>query len=273
MKSQNPKVKIGIVGCGAIGSGVAGFIDRDLKQSAVVTALADKDNTAAKKLKGKIRSQPRIYDTDALVKNSDLVIEAASQAAAEFILNRAILHRKDVIILSVGVFVRHVSLLKRAAAKKIKIYVPSGAICGIDGVAALSRGRIKSLSLTTTKPPCGLAGAAYLKEKKINLAGLEKAKLIFEGSVRDAVRHFPKNINVAAALLLASSFNNIRVRIIADPAVKRNIHTVEVSAREGNLSCSIENVPSPSNPKTSALAILSTQQLLKKLFSSFKIGS
>ena len=35
----------------------------------------------------------------------------------------------------------------------------------------------------------------------------------------------------------------------------------------------IENVPFEDNPKTSALTVLSVQYLLKKMFSTFKIGS
>jgi aspartate dehydrogenase len=55
--------------------------------------------------------------------------------------------------------------------------------------------------------------------------------------------------------------------------VKRNTHRIEIDTGEARISINIENVPSKTNPKTSALAIHSTQYLLKKIFSSFKIGS
>ncbi|UCG35864.1 MAG: DUF108 domain-containing protein, partial [Candidatus Omnitrophota bacterium] len=50
------------------------------------------------------------------------------------------------------------------------------------------------------------------------------------------------------------------------------IHRIDIEAKEGNLRLEVENVPSEINPKTSTLAVLSTQYVLKKIFSSLKIG-
>ncbi|NQT28245.1 MAG: aspartate dehydrogenase [Candidatus Omnitrophica bacterium] len=270
---KNKRVKIGIVGCGAIGSGVASYIDKKLILSAFVDALADKDIKAARDLQKKLRSAPKIYDTVALVKKVDLVIEAASGPAASFLLKKVIAYRKDLVIVSVGALIDKAFLLKEAAKRKINIYIPSGAILGIDGLGALSMGNIKKISLTTSKPPRGLIGADYLKKKRIDLTNLKKEKVVFTGSVKEAIKHFPKNINVAVAISLASAFKKVEVCIKADPRIKRNVHHIVVDSEEAKLSVRVENVPSKKNPKTSALAILSTQQLLKKIFSPFKIGS
>ncbi|MFH1519021.1 MAG: aspartate dehydrogenase domain-containing protein [Candidatus Omnitrophota bacterium] len=271
--SKVKRVKIGIVGCGAIGGGVAAYIDKNLKSSAVVYALADKDILAAKRLQKKLQSAPKIYDTITLVKKVDLVIETASASAAGFLLKKVIIYRKDLIILSVGALIDKASLLKEAARAKINIYVSSGAISGVDGLGALSMGKIKKVSLTTSKPPLGLIGADYLKKKRIDLTGLKKEKVVFRGGVKEAIRHFPQNINVAAVISLASAFKRVEVCIKADPRLKRNVHHIAVDSEEAKLNIKVENIPSKSNPKTSALAILSTQQLLKKIFSSLKIGS
>ena len=82
------KVKIGIVGCGAIGEGVSLFIERKLQSAASLYALADRDRERAKRLQKKLRSLPRIYDVDTLIEKVDLVIEAASVEAARFILEK-----------------------------------------------------------------------------------------------------------------------------------------------------------------------------------------
>jgi len=270
---KNKRVKIGIVGCGSIGGEVARYIDKKLSSSAIVYALADEDIKAAIKLQKKISLGPKVLDTVTLVKEVDLVIETASAVAANFILKQAINYRKDLMILSVGALINKTSLLKEAAKKGIKIYIPSGAIAGIDGIGALSMGKIKKISLTTSKPPQGLVGADYLKKKRINLVNLKKEKVVFKGSVSEAIKHFPKNINVAVAISLASAFKKVEVCIKADPKLKRNIHNIVVDSEEAKLRISVENMPSRTNPKTSALTILSTQQLLKKIFSPFKIGS
>ena len=270
---KDKKIKIGIVGCGAIGEGVALFIDKNLKNNANLFALADTNKLVAKKLQKKIKSSPKICNTEQLIKQVDLVIEAASAQAATFILKKSLIYRKDVVILSIGALIKDIAILDEAKKKSINIFIPSGAICGVDALGALAKGKIKKITLTTSKPPIGLIGADYLIKQKINLKNLKKEKIVFRGTVKKAVKCFPKNINVAATLLLASSCNNIEVCIKANPKIKRNVHNIEIKSDQANISLNIENIPSKSNPKTSALAILSTQYLLDKIFSSFKIGS
>jgi len=267
------KIKIGIIGCGAIGGEVALYIDKELKDSAFVYALTDIDEEKALKLQEKMSRAPKICDMDNLIKSADLVVETANVSAAKSILKKVLAWKKDVIVLSVGALIDSSFIISEARKKGINIYVPSGAICGADGLGALSKGTIEKVTLTTSKPPKGLIGADYLKKKKIDLTNLKKEKIIFEGGVKEAVKYFSKNINVAATLVLASSFKNVTVRIKADPRLKRNVHCIEVEAKEAKISVKVENVPSKANPKTSALAILSTQRLLDKIFSPLKVGS
>jgi aspartate dehydrogenase len=276
------KVKIGIVGCGAIGEGVAKFLDREFNGQVIIWALADNNINKAAVLRKKIRQSPKILDVDSLLKGVDLIIEAASQDCAEYLLKKAVALKKDIIILSVGALIKNESLLKQAEKKKVRIYVPSGAICGIDGLGALSLGKIEKICLITSKNPVGFLGVEYLKREGIDLLNIKKEKVIFEGGVKEAIKYFPKNINVAATLLLASATfregislkpGKIKVYIKVNPALKRNVHRIEITAKEANVSINIENVPLEANPKTSTLAVLSTQYLLRKIFSSFKIGS
>jgi len=188
-------------------------------------------------------------------------------------LREAVRYRKDVVILSVGALLDSTAILAQARRRNINVYVPSGAVCGVDALGALSMGSIEKITLTTSKPPKGLIGADYLKQQKIDLDGLREEHCVFKGNVAEAVKHFPKNINVAATILLASSFGDVQVYIKAAPRLKRNVHQIQIEAKEARVSITVESVPSSRNPKTSALAILSTQCLLKKMFSPFKIGS
>lgn len=267
------KLAVGIVGCGAIGSKTSKFIVNKLGDKICLWALADQDKARALRLSRNLSSKPKIMEIDELIKGSDLVIEAASQAAARIVLSHAITYRKDLMIVSVGALVNAGDLLTAAAKKGIKVYVPSGAVCGVDGLGALSMGKIKSLSLITSKPTAGFAGVDYLKRKNIDPGSFKSAKVIFKGRVSEAIKNFPQNINVAATLMLASGFKNILVTIKADPGLKRNVHRIEIVASEASINFEIENVPSEDNPKTSALTVLSVQYLLKKMFSPFKIGS
>lgn len=164
--------------------------------------------------------------------------------------------------------------MQLAREKNCRIYLPSGALTGLDGVKSAAVGRIDSVTLTTRKPPAGLSGAPYLAREGIDLSSLREEKVIFEGSAEEAVEGFPRNINVAATLSLAGiGVAKTRVRIIADPKISRNIHEIEVEGEFGRLISRTENLPSPSNPKTSLLAIFSAIATLKSLASPVRIGT
>src|SRR5207249_4625865 len=93
---------------------------------------------------------------------------------------------------------------------------------------------------------------------QIDLDTIEKATTIYEGSAQEAVTLFPANINVAAILSLAGiGGKKTSVKIIADPSTDKNIHEIQAEGKFGRFSIKVANVSSPSNPKTSRLAILS----------------
>ena len=68
--------------------------------------------------------------------------------------------------MSVGGLLGNERLLDEARSKGVKVYIPSGAICGIDGLKSASIGKVESVTITTRKPPRGLVGAPYLVENK-----------------------------------------------------------------------------------------------------------
>src|SRR3989338_8849556 len=126
-------------------------------------------------------------------------------------------------LMKLGDLINQCDLIK---IKNCRIFLPSGAIAGLDAIKSVS-GRIKSLMLTTTKPINSLENAPFVVKNKINLKNIPNKKIIFEGEPADAVEGFPQNINVAATLFLASKFDGIKIRIIADPNAKLNTHQVQ----------------------------------------------
>ncbi len=258
--------KIGIIGCGAIGTAAAGFIQRNLGKGARVTALCDIDPKKAVLLSEKIRPRPIVTTIDDLIKKSDLIIEAAGMHISGTIAKRAVFYKKDVLIMSTGGLLRRTSLFKKARTRGCRIYIPSGAICGLDGLISAGIGKITRVSLTTRKPPKGLKGAPYLMKKGIDIDRIKKETVIYSGTAEDAVREFPKNVNVAATLsLLGIGPKLTKVRIITSPAYTRNVHEVEIEGEFGRLFTRTENLPSKTNPKTSQLAIFSALAKLKEL--------
>ncbi|HEY1300928.1 MAG TPA: aspartate dehydrogenase, partial [Stellaceae bacterium] len=165
-------------------------------------------------------------------------------------------------------------LVELARRQGGRVLVPTGALIGLDAVAAAAEGEIARVHMITCKPPAGLAGAPYLVENGIGIDGLNEAKRVFTGNAREAARGFPANVNVAAALALAGiGPERTTIEIWADPAVTRNTHRIEVEAEAARFSMQIENVPSLENPKTGRLTPLSVVAALKKLVSPLAVGT
>ena len=157
---------------------------------------------------------------------------------------------------------------------KKTIYLPSGAIAGLDGIKSI-KNELESVSITTTKHPRSLKGAKFFETSKINLDSIDSPTIIFEGTARDAVSLFPANINVAALVSLSGiGSDKTHVKIIADPNTDKNTHHIEAIAKSGKMTFTIENTPDPENPKTSKLAILSAIETLRRYCSDdIQIGT
>ena len=207
---------------------------------------------------------------------SDVVVEAASQKAVPAIARAALGKGKRLMIMSVGALAdREFFAEVKALAKEhgSLVYLPSGAISGLDGLKSASIGTIRSVTLTTTKNPIGLKGAPFILENKIDLDALAGPTLIFEGSALQAVKAFPANVNVAATLFLAAGEGEVQVKVVADPGIHVNRHEIVVEGDFGRISTIVENVPSPRNPKTSYLAALSAIATLRSIVEPVKIGT
>ena len=209
-----------------------------------------------------------------LVSRSQLLIETASAQAVGELLPHVIRHRKPLLVLSTSGLLRHPALLRKALRLKIPIHLPSGALLGIDGLKAAALGGLRSVILTTRKPPRALANAPYVRQKKFRLSRLRKPRLLFQGTAQAAAKAFPQNINVAATLALAApEAKRTRVKIIADPHIRTNRHELEAEGRFGKFKVVTENRPSTLNPKTSELAVLSAVATLRRILEPLQVGT
>ncbi len=275
MKSPNYKVKVGIIGCGAIGSRMAESITKDLKKDCKVSGLFDVDRNKVDKLSQRLKLKGvRKRSLDSLIHSSDCVVEAVNSPNTTEIIEQAIRAKKSVLAMSVGKLLKASKLFKLAKKNKCYILLPSGAIAGVDAIKAASLVKTKKITLTTRKPISGFQGNDYLDKMGIVMSKIKKETTIFSGSVNDAVKYFPQNINVAATIALASQIpQKLHIKIIVSPAYKRNIHEIELDGEFGRIVTRTENVVCPDNPKTSYLAVLSGLQTLKQYCTGILIGT
>lgn len=266
-------LRVAIGGFGAIGKVVATHLDRGI-DGVELAAVSARDRLRAEKaMAGLVRPVP-VVPLASLWEHADLIVECAPAALLRELAGSALAHGRQVMVLSCGALLDNFDLVELARRYRGRILVPSGALLGLDAVAAAAEGDISSVHMITRKPPQGLSGAPYLEQNAIDVAGLSEPKRVFAGTAREAARGFPANVNVAAALALAGiGPDRTTIEIWADPMVTRNIHRIEVEADAARFSLQIENVPSAENPRTGRLTALSVIAALKKLTSPLAVGT
>ena len=266
---------VGLIGCGTIGSELAHVIDSGKIKKAALVSLYDEVENVVVELKSKLQNKntatfsnfSQFLSSHAFA-NADIIIEAASQDAVKKFAKTMIQSGKDLIVMSVGALAEPEllqELLDIASKKEVHIYVPSGAVAGIDAIRSVKH-LLNSVTITTTKNPKALAGAPFFEKTRIKPETITQKKLIYEGTAKDAVKQFPANVNVAAVISLAGvGMDETKVKIIADPAISVNQHEITAKGKFGEIKIVLQNTPSPSNPKTSYLAVLSAVECLRSI--------
>lgn len=272
--TKQDKIKAGIIGCGAIGGVIADAIVNRFKGSIALLGVSDVNESNSHALIEKLSLKTETLKQSELIKRCDLVIESASASISYEIAREALQAGKSVIVMSAGGLLGKSDIFDIAEKSSGMLYLPSGAICGLDGLKAAMMANVKSVTLTTRKPPRGLKGAPYITEKKIDLDSIKDETVIFEGAAGDAVRGFPQNVNVAATLSLCGlGKEKTMVRIITSPDYISNTHEVEIAGDFGRLKTVTDNLSMPANPKTSYLAALSAIAVLDGIAGKVRIGN
>jgi aspartate dehydrogenase len=267
-----------IIGCGAIGQTLAKVIDT--MDEVDLFYMTDKSDEKAQQMVKEYRKAKYIANTDesirAHLKHLDLVVEAASQEAVAHYVPFILGFGKDVLVMSVGAFVDDVlreKCFNLAKKKGGRLYVPSGAVCGTDGLHSASVDKIDSVELISTKGPKSFKDVPYLKSKGVDVDSLKGPTVIYDGPAREAIVHFPKNINVSATIsLLGLGMDKTMVKLICDPLCDCNSHRLVVKGVFGEIVAETDNVPFPSNPATSYLAALSAIAAIKRIAGNVWIG-
>jgi aspartate dehydrogenase len=263
---------IGVVGLGAIGRAVLAAVE-DGRLKVKVAGVTSRSEGKARGFLDGLASPPPYLEQPELIARSDIVVEAAGPHAVAPLAEATFRQGKDIVVISVGALLDRMDLFELARKQGSRLLIPSGAIAGLDAVKAACVGRVDYVRLTSRKAPRALKGAPFLIEKGISLDGLTEERHLFSGPARLAVKGFPDNLNISAALSLAGiGPDKTMVSISADPSLTRNCHLIEVEGEFGHLEIRIENIPSE-NPKTGRLTALSIIRQLQDAVDVVRIGT
>jgi aspartate dehydrogenase len=210
--------------------------------------LYDVDAAKAEQLKKALKFPATVVASldEMLQRKPAVIVEAASQQAAKDYVGRIAAENIELIVMSTGALLDLDVDLSR-------VHVPSGAVGGLDALSSAALAGIDEAVLTSRKNPLALD------------MDNKEPKVVYEGSAEEAAKRFPREMNVAATLALSVKPAKVQVRVISDPAVRRNTHEVQVKWRFGEMFLRFANDPHPDNPRTSALAAWSAIRLLQVL--------
>ena len=271
---EDTELRIAVAGLGAIGGRVATDLLAGRIPGQTLVAASARDVDKARKTLGPAGQDVQLVEPEALADLADVVVECLPASAFERVAVPAVEAGRTLLVLSAGALLDRENLIARAGETGARIIVPSGAILGLDIVRAAAEGEISSASIVTRKPPASLAGAPLIDELGLDLDNLEEAALVYEGPVREAIAHFPANVNVAVAISLAGiGADRTTIEVWADPSVARNTHTVSLESDIARASMTIESIPSPDNPRTGLTTPLSTLAALRRLTATFVVGT
>lgn len=253
--------RVGVIGAGAIGG-------------VVVDALRDGKVDGAT-LGGVVEGRAAGREAfDALLETSDVVVEAASQAAvAEYgpaVKEAGI----DFVVVSVGALVDDELFGALSAPSGGKLLVSTGACGGIDLLRAANLMEpLERVRLQTTKPSAALVRDWMDDELRQRLVDGQEALSVFVGSSREAVQRFPETANISATIALATiGFDAVEVEVRADPEARSATHEITASGRAGTYRFVIQNALSPRNMKTSAVTSYSVLRALADRTAAFTPG-
>lgn len=251
-------LRIGLLGCGNIGHIIAVHAT-----NFQISAVYDKVPERAEEIAALAGAES--YDTFPafLAADSDIIVEAASVNAARTFTLDVLASGKDIVVMSVGALTDkdfRTEVRDAALKNRRKVYIPSGAIFGLDNLKIGRISRISKLLLRTTKSPASLGMAT------------ETRRRVFSGKANECIKAYPKNVNVSVAMSLAAG-QDTDVELWVDPEVDRNVHELFFEGDFGEAYIKVTNFTSPDNPATSYLAALSILSLLEELSDPIVVGT
>ncbi len=257
---------VSIIGCGSLGAIIAKGIAKGAAGNYSLKAVCDVNRDVAAVLAAQTGCVAAAGVGEVLAGKPDFVVEATSPAALTNIGEDILRAGCNLIPLSIGAFADgdfYNRIEQVANETGRKVYIVSGAIGGLDLMQAMLLMGDLSAAIENTKAPHSLNGAPFLGGRELSEAAEET---VFSGNAREAIQGFPKNVNVAVALSLATvGVDDTRVTVRSVPGLEVNRHRITLTGSQCRAEITVESLPSPENPRSSSLAAYSVLARLRNM--------
>ncbi len=219
--------RIGVIGYGYIGA----HIVKETLGPESPFELAFVYNRTAKVLE-KFDPELRLADLDRVRTFSpDIIVECAHP---DITINhgKAFLQNSDYMPFSLTALaddsVTH-SLHKAARENGTRLLIPAGALVGGDELL-MRIGSWKRIRITFTKHPDNID----FSESEFESHRIRKKVILYEGSVREVARRYPRNVNtMVTCALITIGLDKCQARLVCDPDAKHAFAEIEAWDRNG----------------------------------------
>jgi aspartate dehydrogenase len=246
-------MRVGLIGFGAIGQQVAAGIASGLAGDVDLVAILTRN------ARSPARIEMLTSFTEFLATRPSFVLEAASAAAVSAYAESIVSSGASLILASSSALVDTAFRRRLEAACRssgARIYVPAGALAGLDALGAAAAGGLEEVTLQVTEPRYGS----------------ESRRVVFQGSALEGARLFPTRLNIAATAALTMD-RDLEVELVEDvEAGDHHPRSIELRARGAFGEFSARMEPAPKRDQLSHIVALSLLATLRRIQQPIQIG-
>lgn len=258
----NEPTRCGLVGLGRIGRRLAARLQGTNSAGDLVAVLVRPAQLdMARDLAGTAQV---CTDLDQfLATRPDVVVECASAAILAEAGPAILAGGADLMPLSLAALADPAAerrLMDAAHAGPGRLEIPAGAIGSLGFIAAAREDGLRRVLFRAFNPPqvwvAGWAGGS---------AQPTGAGLFFQGSVREAARQYPRNLNVSVGVALAGlGLDRTEAELHADPGITQAVFEVSIEAGPGHATLHVRSRDVPIGQDPADYTTFSVLRLLRR---------
>lgn len=264
-----PLLRVGLVGCGAVGSAIARAIDSG-EIEAELTAVYDADESRTQALVWSLSHATRSMTLAGLIRSSQVVVEATNPAAATSIILQALDGGCDVLVTNPAAVLARREMIHVAQQRGLAIYVPAASLVGLEAMASME----VSEAVFTIEMPTDQVGTLSLPPRPgVEPGSQDQAAVVFEGSAADGAKVGGPLANMIATFALALPESAVgRVKIVANPDAKDFSYGMEVRSKEVSAYCVWHTQAGRMYETANRATSLAAMAALRRMVSALKVG-